>query len=110
MNFIFNYLDASAYVEDVGKNELFKLQQIAHQMNAEKCPFCGGEGVIVINHNLKNIVGNGCAIECNSCHTRTLMFYEGGFVGGEKLSIFDCLAEAAKRWNQRVQNNKEAEQ
>lgn len=98
MKFAADYKSGTAFVRDFGEDRLDSLEMAAQISHAESCPFCGGEAVLSLTH----FPMLGCAIECNSCHCKTLYFHENSRVGGKLLtSVYACLAEALARWNKR---------
>ena len=93
-----NYLNAIAYVNDIGAEKIQAIQEAAGAVQIEPCPFCGGEPVLFLAH----FPAPGCGIECSKCHIKTLISFEGTRIGSRTLeTIFDCLAESVRTWSRR---------
>lgn len=63
----------------------------------KKCPFCGGEAKLFMNH--KKITGLTLWCECQSCYAKTT-----GYCPKDDLESFEqCKELALKAWNRSIE-------
>ena len=101
MKIRYDYLNAPAYVKDIGAEKITAIQNAAQIVYAKPCPFCGGEPVLHLIH----FPTPGCLIDCSRCHVKTLSIMEGTLIypgPREVKTITKCLDETIRMWNRRA--------